>query len=56
MFVIQIENSFEEDIGYNLKVFRRKDHFLVVCQYQDKFNAFVVYFTQDNAIKTIDPQ
>jgi hypothetical protein len=56
MFVIQIENYFEEDISYNLHVFRRKDHFLVVCQYRDKFNAFVVYITHNNAIKTIDPQ
>lgn len=56
MLVIQIENSFEEDISYNLSVYRRKDHFLVVCQYRDKFNAFVLYFTKNNAIKTIDPQ
>jgi hypothetical protein len=50
MLVLQMENSFEESTYYSIDFFRRKDHFLVVFQYQGYFNAYVIYFTKHDQI------
>jgi len=33
-----------------MNVYERKDHFLVVCQYANETNAFVVYLTNNDEI------
>lgn len=48
MLVIQVENSLETEINYTMDVYERKDHFLVMCQYQNNSNAFVIYLTNND--------
>ena len=37
-----------------MNVFDRKDHYLVVCEYEDKTRSFVLYLTQDEKIVDLD--
>lgn len=48
--VIQMESSYHIEQTYKLNVFQREDRYLIVCEYQDKFNAFLIYFTKNKKI------
>lgn len=56
MLVIQMENSYDKDIPFSLNLFKRKDHFLVSCQYEDQFHAFAIYLTHNDAILPLGQQ
>jgi hypothetical protein len=45
-----MENSYQREVNYTMEVFERPDHFLVVCTYENRTDAFVVYLTAEGKL------
>lgn len=50
MLAIQVENSFPIEIHYTMQVHQRVDHYLILCQFQNRTEAFVIYLTQNGRL------
>ena len=37
-----------------MQVFERKDHYLIVCHYENTTNSFVIHFTQKGKLVNLD--
>lgn len=55
MFVLQMENAFPDFKAYSIHLLKRKEHFLITCEYEGKLNIFAVYLTSNNAVLPLSP-
>ena len=55
MLVLQMENSYEQDMPYSIQVVERRNHFLIICHYNNTASLFRVYLTKDEQPVELTP-
>ena len=56
IFVLQMENSYPDAKPYSIHLLRRKEHYLVTCEYEGKLSAFAVYLTSNSVVLPLSPE
>lgn len=51
-----MENVYPDAKSYSIHLLKRKEHYLVTCEYEGKLNAFAVYLTSNNIPLPLSPE